>query len=674
MRYDIDELGYILNCFWGCYSGTCNEYTGEIPEGYTDLTDWADNEIINAWFVNAEGNLEKDSGREAELKLQQEIDEIDYTPLVYKDLMESQESLREQNEIGEAEGNPIIITDGVNYSPYIEIHNIVPAQGRVDLFSQGNQMLRDDSASETINGVTFTSIDGEISISGTATKAFEYTISGSAENTDPICGIRANENHYINVGSLTCELRYFDGESTHIVYNGSSGTINISACKNVTHAVLLIPAGAINKNVKPMLNRGNTAMAWEEYKSSHICMNFEEYAAEFLSPSNTLYPSDTLYPLGIDSNTYICVSGAVQMLIDGFTETVIGKGNVKILSDNDIVYTTQPVSLYMQYKTTTIIGDFDGEHSGSIGGLDISANSVYSGDLDGDGVGDFRLSSEDFSRVINDVIRDCLRFAIGSNFGIKNDGTIYASNAQISGEINATSGSFTGKIIAESGEIAGFRLNQINGGERSAFSSVKKVNPYSDGYDYQSVVRDISDTSSTNLAVGVVQYPTGEELGYGSGIDSNGRLTGCNGLYAKSKNSGYKYYINCTESSGGMKMSQIVATSGMWSPAYAESSDRRLKQNIEAIEIKKSKDFIYGLIPVSYEYKDKPGKTKHGFIAQDVQEVQYDGWTPCTLYPDNDMLGLNYTELIADLVKVVQSQHEEIEELKEKVNTLMKEE
>lgn len=662
MRYDVDSMGYILNCYWGCYSGTCVEYTGAIPEGYSSLEDWADCEIINAWFINSSGNLEKDPGREAELKVRQETEAIDYTPIVYKDLMESQESLIEQNKIGEAQGNPIVITDGISYMPYVKISNLVPARGRVDLFSQGNQMLSDDSVSQTINGVTFTSIAGEITIKGTASEAFEYTISGSADNTDPICGLRTNKNYYLNVGSLTCELRYYDGTSTNIVYKGGSGDFNISNHKNVTHAVLLIPAGEINETVKPMLNRGEQ-MEWEEYRSSHICMNFDIDAPELPYPSDTLYPSNTLYPLDGNSDSYIVVNGVIQMLNDNGNETVIGKGNVKIIPNNDIIYTTQPVSLYIQYKTTTIIGDFDGIHSGSVGGLDISANSIYSGDLDGDGVGDFRLSSKDFERIINGILRDSLRFAIGSNFGIKNDGTIYASNAQLSG-----------KVIADSGEIAGLKINQINDGERASLSSVRKVNPFGDGYDYMTTVRGILELAETQLAVGVIQFVTGADKGTACGILTNGRFYGCNGLYVRSKNSGYKYYISCTEDNGGMKMNQIVATSGMWSPSYAETSDIRAKQNIEELIAEKSKDFIYGLNPVSYEYKDSPGKTKHGFIAQDVQEVQYDEWTPCTQYPDNDLLGLNYTELIADLVKVVQSQHEEIEELKEKVNTLMKEE
>ena len=59
-----------------------------------------------------------------------------------------------------------------------------------------------------------------------------------------------------------------------------------------------------------------------------------------------------------------------------------------------------------------------------------------------------------------------VRFWAGSEFGgryaapfmVLQDGTVYATNAHISGVVNATSGSFTGQINATSGKIGGFNL------------------------------------------------------------------------------------------------------------------------------------------------------------------------------------------------------------------------
>ena len=50
-----------------------------------------------------------------------------------------------------------------------------------------------------------------------------------------------------------------------------------------------------------------------------------------------------------------------------------------------------------------------------------------------------KISNSDFRRSINSIPRDNLRMAIGSNFGVKSDGTLYANNAIIEGAITATS-------------------------------------------------------------------------------------------------------------------------------------------------------------------------------------------------------------------------------------------
>jgi len=70
-----------------------------------------------------------------------------------------------------------------------------------------------------------------------------------------------------------------------------------------------------------------------------------------------------------------------------------------------------------------------------------------------------------------------IRFWAGSNytdrkrapFMVMQDGTLYATKANISGEINATSGSFTGAISATSGTIGGFTINSDYIGKKYGF-------------------------------------------------------------------------------------------------------------------------------------------------------------------------------------------------------------
>ena len=89
---------------------------------------------------------------------------------------------------------------------------------------------------------------------------------------------------------------------------------------------------------------------------------------------------------------------------------------------------------------------------------------------------------------------------------------------------------------------------------------------------------------------------------------------------------------------------------------------------------KQSSEFIYSLRAKSYRYNFEKDGFHHGFIAQDVLESVEEGWNICPQIFSNGngekYYGLNYTELIADLVATVQLQHEEIKELKETVGIL----
>lgn len=103
-------------------------------------------------------------------------------------------------------------------------------------------------------------------------------------------------------------------------------------------------------------------------------------------------------------------------------------------------------------------------------------------------------------------------------------------------------------------------------------------------------------------------------------------------------------------------------------------SDKRIKNTILDLSKKQSSEFIYSLRAKSYRYNFENDGFHHGFIAQDVLESVEKGWNICPQIFSNGngekYYGLNYTELIADLVATVQLQHEEIENLKEKVESL----
>ena len=147
---------------------------------------------------------------------------------------------------------------------------------------------------------------------------------------------------------------------------------------------------------------------------------------------------------------------------------------------------------------------------------------------------------------------------------------------------------------------------------------------------------------------------------------------------------------------------QLNANSGLfddwcYAPSWENGSDEAIKRDIIALDAGKSKALILGLNPVSYYYKQGQSgaamtvnavmpmsraavsaalvpeeKLHFGFVAQEVQvgltAAGYTEGNPLVssrqLTPDGDaVLTLNYTDLIAPLVKVVQDLAARVEAL-----------
>ena len=94
-----------------------------------------------------------------------------------------------------------------------------------------------------------------------------------------------------------------------------------------------------------------------------------------------------------------------------------------------------------------ITGDINAT-GGTIGGFEINETSIHTKNISVTSSTDnsIALSSVDFSRIINRVSREGLRLAIGDKFGVTGDGTLYASNVNVSGNINATTGTISSEV------------------------------------------------------------------------------------------------------------------------------------------------------------------------------------------------------------------------------------
>ena len=106
---------------------------------------------------------------------------------------------------------------------------------------------------------------------------------------------------------------------------------------------------------------------------------------------------------------------------------------------------------------------------------------------------------------------------------------------------------------------------------------------------------------------------------------------------------------------------------GQFRGTFVQDSDKRLKEQIEDLNIEEVLGCLMKYRPVSYKYiNGVDNNFHHGLIAQEVQEIVNWGLI------DNrgQYLAINYVELIADLIKANQYLLSETENIKQSVNKL----
>lgn len=102
---------------------------------------------------------------------------------------------------------------------------------------------------------------------------------------------------------------------------------------------------------------------------------------------------------------------------------------------------------------------------------------------------------------------------------------------------------------------------------------------------------------------------------------------------------------------------------------YPGPSDRRLKNRIQEIPAEESSNILLALRPVQFEFKNNPGKVHRGFVAQEVKAVLDAMGLPPQIYQYDDQKDRYYldkTELIPDIVKMLQDHEERLRKLESK--------
>lgn len=230
------------------------------------------------------------------------------------------------------------------------------------------------------------------------------------------------------------------------------------------------------------------------------------------------------------------------------------------------------------------------------------------------------------------------------NVKIKKNGTIEAKDAYIEGEIHATHGVFKGTVYAQDGKFTG-----------AIVSSSAKIT----GGSIQ-----IESAEAEN-------YITLNREGVRTTLGNDGAKSTANNQEAIFQYSQITAYAK--DGSGNPTTQAALYPNGVvFSQTSSSSSDRRLKDDICYLDPEKSKKFVNSLKPCSFIFKATPDrKHRHGFIAQEVMDtLGDDDWglvESNRMVDGQEFYGIAYTEIIPDLVAVVQEQQKEIECLKAKV-------
>lgn len=302
----------------------------------------------------------------------------------------------------------------------------------------------------------------------------------------------------------------------------------------------------------------------------------------------------------------------------------------------------------------------------TIGGFDIDSTSIHTHGvlITSNANNSVGLSSSTFTRIIGGTSRSNLKFAIGSNFGVTTDGTLYADSLY-SKNANITGGNIN--IEANNAYSEGIKLKYS-----TTFSCAMAPNGISlyglDNYSNPThlsllsegvfLLTKINNTYEYTVAMAGTRKP----FIYFTSFTSNNNAISTMTL-------GGEYYGDARfYNSSNNETVHIDGSSGIvYCTSTSPLSDKRLKDDIRLLDYEKSTQFVYSLKPSLYKIRSCPNGYHHGFIAQDVEALldKIYGNSKWRLiekdeHSRNQYKHLSYTELIADIVATLQSQNERL--------------
>ena len=631
MRYKLDSNGFVKYVLFGCYTGNCAEYTGAVPSGYSDLTDWANNACINAYYLDENGDLVLDVQRMNYLHTMYEQQEIDYAPVLHKDLYATNEIIEAQYKKSTASGTIITVANARGIAPMVKISGLTG--NSLSVFAQTKNMLRNDAISLEVNGLTFTRDGDGITISGTATADVEYTISGG--EAEPLFALLQSHSYCLFVGGYECELLYYDGETTEQVYTGLGGVINLSESKRVTEVKLKFASGqTVNDTIYPTLAYGTSTIAYEECQTKVYDMELPEY----------------------EEGASIIIGEGLAVLYSGNETHVVGRSNMGLLNGYNMIYTSQGNPMEITYTTNEFLID---DMAFLQGTATTSRKFMILDD------GSIQATDGKFSGEVT-----CTKLTVGDNaeiigilVGVTEEDAKAIANAQIRAATIYGDQIYAVNITATSSYDS--RISVTYGREWAEMCP--GVIQVSDSYNS-------TDIFSDGISTGYIEAAKWKY--YGSDYTPGD----CAGVYHDHDGESISpdvvdaRLIYTSTSTTSSNSQAAISTNGL--VCKYGSSSKRYKHNIHSLseEMKAKFRGLYDVEVKNWTYNDGyleegdelVGKETFGLIAEDVAEVLPEA----VHYEDGMVENYRDRQLINAMLVLLQDQKKEIEALKEAITKI----
>lgn len=188
-------------------------------------------------------------------------------------------------------------------------------------------------------------------------------------------------------------------------------------------------------------------------------------------------------------------------------------------------------------------------------------------------------------------------------------------------------------------------------GTRAFYGSTKCDVQYGSDYDYDTYIR-----------AGSLKLITHKDLNGNSSLNTYGSA------YCR-LSSGGEFSFLCGESSSGYPKGNIGSNSQRWDTVYVnalhQGSSKYVKHDIQ--NMRDMGDVIDGLRPVTFVYNnDKNNKIQYGLVYEEAIEVFPHICLPSKSGDVND-IGIDYTRLIAPMLKEIQSLRKRVKALEERM-------